>query len=453
MKQLPLLFFVVLLLTSCVDDTATTKQKDSSYVFDSKAVPDVHLEITEEEWNTLLNYYDQNPNNEESVIATLKFTKEDEIDVIENVGLRLRGNTSRRRPEGKKGELHKSTAPDWHHASFSIDINRFVPGQRFAGLKKINLKWFKDDAMYVRELYCYDLFERFGVWTAPQSSYCKLYLKVGDNGQTAYFGVYQLLEAVDTEYLSARTSKMGRPEGFLWKANWGANFSTADRTKMDIERVSLSENYEPVYDLKNRPEELDAARDQLAEFIKSYTTLKGDAFREWVVTRMDVPLFLKTYAVNVLCGMWDDYWNNQNNFYFYFNSDGRFYFIPFDYDNTLGTSQIMKNSGTQDLLNWGNANHPLVVKLLEISEFRKLYIDYLHELCDPAKDLFAYGRSRYRILKWHEQINQHIANDTGEDMEILDQPASWGNCSFYRLLDPVNNYFVIRASNLPATGN
>lgn len=93
------------------------------------------------------------------------------------------------------------------------------------------------------------------------------------------------------------------------------------------------------------------------------------------------------------------------------------------------------------------------MKLLEISEFRKLYIDYLHELCDPAKDLFSYGRSRYRILKWHEQINQHIANDTGEDMEILDQPASWGNCSFYRLLDPVNNYFVIRASNLPATGN
>ena len=49
--------------------------------------------------------------------------------------------------------------------------------------------------------------------------------------------------------------------------------------------------------------------------------------------------------------MWDDYWFNKNNFYFYFDSNGKFYFIPYDYDNTLGTSSGM-NSGTQDMLNW-----------------------------------------------------------------------------------------------------
>ena len=143
------------------------------------------------------------------------------------------------------------------------------------------------------------------------------------------------------------------------------------------------------------------------------------------------------------------YWNNQNNFYFYFDPNGKFYFIPFDYDNTLGTSLLMSDSGTRDLLNWGNSSHPLVVKLLEIPEFRTLYVEYLHELCDPSNDLFSYGRSRIRILKWHELIEDHIANDTGEDMEIADRPASWGNCGFYRLLDPTNNYFVIRAGNLP----
>ncbi len=30
-------------------------------------------------------------------------------------------------------------------------------------------------------------------------------------------------------------------------------------------------------------------------------------------------------------------------------------------------------------------------------------------------------------------IQNHIDNDTGEDTEIIDQPANWGNCSFYRL--------------------
>lgn len=438
-----------LLVVSCVDDNPSSGPKNSSYVFDSKALADVHLEITEEEWNKLLRFFDQNPYNEECVVAGMQFTKNGETNELTRVGVRLRGNTSRRRPEGKKGEMHQPTAPDWHHASFSVDINRFVPGQRFAGLKKINLKWFKDDANYVREIYCYDLFERFGVWTAPQSSYCRLYLRIGNSGETAYFGVYQLLESVDSEFLTERVKGFGRGEGFLWKANWGASFRTADRNKMDVERVSLTETYKPAYDLKNRPAELETARNQLSEFIGSYNSLQGTAFREWVVTRMDVPLFLKTYAVSVLCGMWDDYWNNQNNFYFYFDPNGKFYFIPFDYDNTLGTSLLMSDSGTRDLLNWGNSSHPLVVKLLEIPEFRTLYVEYLHELCDSSNDLFSYGRSRIRILKWHELIEDHIANDTGEDMEIADRPASWGNCGFYRLLDPTNNYFVIRAGNLP----
>lgn len=437
------------MLASCIDENPAFEPTDSSYVFDINALPDVHLTISENEWNKLLNYFDQNPYNEECVTAGMTFTKNGNSNEVPRVGIRLRGNTSRRRPEGKKGQPHQADAPDWHHASFSVDINRFVPGQRFAGLKKINLKWFKDDASHVREIYCYDLFERFGVWTAPQSSYCRLFLKVGEQEKPAYFGVYELVESVDSEYLASRAKKLGNGEGFLWKANWGANFRTADRSRMDIERISLTETYKPAYDLKNKPAELEAARNQLADFITGYTTLEGDAFHAWVVTRMDVALFLKTYAVSTLCGMWDDYWNNQNNFYFYFDRSGRFYFIPYDYDNTLGTSLLMSDSGTRDLLNWGNATHPLVVKLLQIPEFRTMYADYLHELCDPSKDLFSYGRSRIRILKWHELIDGHISNDTGEDMEIADRPASWGNCGFHRLLDPVNNYFSIRAGKLP----
>ena len=46
-------------------------------------------------------------------------------------------------------------------------------------------------------------------------------------------------------------------------------------------------------------------------------------------------------------------------------------------------------------------------------------------------------------------IRYYITNDTGEDMEIKDVPAGWGNCPHYRLLNASNNYFVIRAQNLP----
>ena len=40
---------------------------------------------------------------------------------------------------------------------------------------------------------------------------------------------------------------------------------------------------------------------------------------EWFISNMDVDLFLKTYAANVILGMWDDYWTNMNNYYFYFD--------------------------------------------------------------------------------------------------------------------------------------
>jgi len=419
-------------------------------VFDLAVLPEIQLEVSTQEWNKLLLYFDQNPHNEEKVVSKFSFTLNDHTTVVEPVGLRLRGNTSRRRPEGSRGMLHNAANPDWNHASFSVDINQYVSGQRFAGLRKVNLKWFKDDSMFAREIYCYDLFRRFGVWTAPQSSYCKLYIRIAEDQKPAYFGIYELLESIDNDFLSNRKQQFGDDKGFLWKAFWGADFKDADANKMGIENVTLTSTYKPVYDLKNRPEELDKAKTELLQFIRDLNQKQGAAFLTWIESKTDVELLLRTYAVSVMCGMWDDYWNNKNNFYFYFNSQGRFFFIPYDYDNTLGTSLLMNDSGRRDLLNWGNNSHPLIYKILQIQKYRTLYINLIHELADEKNDLFHVNRSRPRILQWHKLIKDHIANDTGEDMVIADKPASWGNCGFYRLLETENNFFVTRSSFLPA---
>jgi len=46
-------------------------------------------------------------------------------------------------------------------------------------------------------------------------------------------------------------------------------------------------------------------------------------------------------------------------------------------------------------------------------------------------------------------VQPYLNNDTEEDTELIDVPASWGNCPDYRLLSPTNNYFKTRALNLP----
>ena len=154
--------------------------------------------------------------------------------------------------------------------------------------------------------------------------------------------------------------------GTYGKATMAPISELPDRSRMGIENISLdpSQSLNYAYDLKTNDDQLGPAKDELSNFITNFNTLTDTAFLNWVNKNMDVNFFLKTYAVNVMVGMWDDYWVNSNNFYFYFDPQGKAWFIPYDYDNTLGTSLLMENSGTQDLLHWGNSDNPLVEKLL-----------------------------------------------------------------------------------------
>jgi hypothetical protein len=155
--------------------------------------------------------------------------------------------------------------------------------------------------------------------------------------------------------------------------------------------------------------------------------------------------------------MWDDYWNNSNNYYLYFNSDGtegyKVFFIPYDYDNSLGTTNhcgVQSDAGRQDPLKWGDGNqNPLVAKILQFADYKALYVEYLNELIDPSRGLFDYNSSYMRIISWQSRIAPYVSNDTGEDMEIKDRPAGWSSHGEYRLLKSDNNFFKIKASSIP----
>ncbi len=424
-------------------------------IFDITSVPSITLEFSKDEWNKLLNYYDMYEDNQEYVVSSFAINRAGVISAIDSIGIRLRGNTSRNRPEGDSGQPHSTSNADWHHAHFSLSFEEFRDNQEYLGLEKLNLKWFKDDPSYAREVYCYDLFERFGVWTAPQSSYCKLTVKVKGDNKAAYFGVYQMVEPVDKKYLKAREDLFGYSGGNLWKGSWGAGLRDANSSDMgvDVNTLSQSTSKTYTYSLKTNKKSLDAAKTQLSNFIKSLNSKSGSDLKVWLESNVDVDMFLKAYAVNVMVGMWDDYWLNTNNYYFYFDDNNKFTFIPYDYDNTLGTSLII-DSGTTDLLKWGNnENSPLIPKILSVTEYKTKYINYLYDLIDPSKELFDYSSSVSRIMGWQNMISSYVSNDTQEDMTIYDEPASWGNQSNYRLLSPSNNFFKIKAGSLPAKIN
>lgn len=425
------------------------------YVWDDEILPEVHLSVSLAEWNRLLALYDANAFTTQYVQATLSFVKDGETTVIDNVGLRLKGNTSRRRPEGSYGQMHQRDNTDWHHAHFGVNLRKFADddAHTIQGVRKLHLKWFKDDPAYVREVFCYELFRRAGVWTAVRDNYCRLWLHVEGDSKEAYYGVYELMEPIDKHYLKDRKNRFGSNKGYLWKCRNSA--AGLNNPNGDIWYDDDTDDRH-AYTLETQTEEFDSARVQLVDFMNKLNGLNDNEFYTWIQQVTDVDLLLKTYAVNVAVGMWDDYWNNANNYYIYFNGKGltgyKFFFIPYDYDNTLGTSLrcgVQDDAGRQNPLNWGNNNNRMIARILRFNDFKQKYITYLKELIDVPNALMDRTSSQARIRSWQQRIEPYVNNDTGEDTAIEDKPASWGNHSEYRLLkNGSDNFFTVKAASI-----
>ena len=464
MKRFLIIFAALSLLFSCGKDEIiqtfeldppvggdTTPKKDDpddvdwkaaiNYMYDASVIPEIHIAVSREQWNALLAAYDKDYNTQEFIVCDVEYRKGNDVTKVEEAGLRLKGNTSRRRPyEGNR----------YRHVHFGLNFhkNHEDSDHTVKGIRRVDLKWFKDDPAYVREIYCYDLFRRFGVWTAINNVYARLWLKVGGE-QEVYYGVYELMEHIDKNYLRARVDKFGSKNGDIWKCFWGASLSDENA------KMGLDDNHSSfTYELKTgTAEDFPAAKARLQDFIRNLKKLDGAAFDQWIAAHMDVDLLLKTYAVNVAVGMWDDYWNNTNNYYLYLapgeGNDYKVWFIPYDYDNTLGTSLdcgVQNDSGRQDPWKWGQDYAPLMTKILKNSTWRAKYKQYLQQLCREGGD-FYYKNSMARIRVWQNSIAPFVSNDTKEDMTIQDKPASWGNHAEYRIMeDNGNNFFKVKAA-------
>ena len=423
------------------------------YVWNEHALPEIHIDVTEDEWNQLLDYYDADRLTKEYIKVGVRYVVGDEVTTFTEAGLRMRGNGSRRRPEGVTGEHHRSGYTVWHPTGFGLNFRKYHKDSEHTlqGVRKLHLRYFYHDPSYVREPFCYRLLSDYGVWLAPRDTYCRLWIHVLGDTWPAYYGVYAMLEPIDDEYLKMRKDAFGSADGYLWKCGQGI----ARLTESHDELFGV-DNDENAYVLKTRIGELEQAKTQFKDFVSHLNTLGDEEFAQWIPTVCDVPLLLRTYAVVVAVGNWDDYWNNSNNYYLYFNTTSadhyQFFFIPYDLDNTLGSSravQAITDTGRQDPMHWGmDERNPLIARVLKIAHYRRLYVQYLKELVDAERGLMHYDASVRRIRAWHEMIAPHVPSVVDKDNVLADLPSKLGNMPLYRLLEdtPQWNYFRVRAA-------
>ena len=108
-------------------------------VFDDSVVPRIDISIDSDSLEWLLK--EENLSSNHLFRASFSFDNGTMVETLENVGFRLRGNTSRN--ADKK--------------SFKLDFNKYVSGRKFYGLEKINLNGQHNDPTVSRAKICADL--------------------------------------------------------------------------------------------------------------------------------------------------------------------------------------------------------------------------------------------------------------------------------------------------------
>lgn len=213
-----------------------------------------------------------------------------------DVGIRLKGAAGSFRELGDKPAL-------------TLSFNRFNPGQRFHGLRKIHLNNSVQDPSYLTELICGQMFEEAGV-PAARTAHARVTLNRQDQG------FYVLKEGFTRELLGrffTNTSGNLYDGGFL----------------TDITDLKGDESEGQ----SSNPAELRALADAAQE---------GDPQVRWDKLNrvLDVDRFISFMAMEVLTWHWDGYTMKKNNYRLYHDpSTGKVVFLAHGMDQMFEESQ------------------------------------------------------------------------------------------------------------------
>lgn len=298
---------------------------------------------------------------------------------LDSVGVKYKGNSSFNNPGQKK--------------SMKVDLNEFISGQKYNGLKKFNLNnGFKDPTM-LREKIALDFFNEIGV-PAPRCSYAKVYF----NNQ--YWGLFTLVEEVNKDFLAQRFAEndsnlyKGDPHGDLkWKGN-------------------IISNYYPDYTLETNSTSNDWRG--LVHLIDEINNTPPISFYDSLEAVLHTNHFLKIWAATNLFANLDSYIGSGHNYFLYHKAfDEHFEFIPWDVNESFGTfsnnltaTQIKNLS----LFYTGNpGSRPLIEKMVANTTYKNALAD---ETCYLLQYFFNENHIFPKIDSLSDVIRPFVYADT-----------------------------------------
>ncbi len=359
------------------------------------------IEFTQEEWDGLIDdmisYNDMfgsyRSNNYRNVTVT--YVSDDDVFTIEDVGFRSKGNIySRYLPVDQYGSVREIHFMLKFNEIFDLEENTLeydaLKTREVFDIEQLLFKWNNQgDRSYSNEVFAHEMFDQIGVVT-PEASFAEV--KIVIDGVVELVSFYNIFEHLDEEFIRKSLQDTPTQEvGDLYKGTWFGSLEPIFDTSL-IGVRDWETNYRPVYGLETNVNKLEYSN----LILFTYGLNKPDLTerQEYLETNFNIDSYIRSMAMNVLLGNPDDYRSNSNNFYLYFDENDYLTYIPFDYDNSMGSGwnglpAFIDYSLGNDIYEWGvfpwnNFGAPLTNNLFEYDEYRILYEDYLMQFIEEG---------------------------------------------------------------------
>ncbi|MBQ3090131.1 MAG: CotH kinase family protein [Oscillospiraceae bacterium] len=336
-----------------------------------------------------------------------------------NVGLRVKGNNSRRLTE-KYGHERYSLKVEFDQYQYSS----------YYGLDKFSLDSSFQDNSYLKSWIVYDMMEYMDVPTPLRS-----YTWVRVNGQD--WGLFLAIE--EPEEAFARRN-FGRNHGQLYKPD----YRRLDDENADVALKYIDDNPES-YDNIFRNAKFKPTEEDMARLIRALEILSTGEELEQAVNVEEV---LRYFTVQVFVVNLDSYLGKTGHNYFLYEEDGKLSILPWDYNLAFATYSL----GMPDPINDAElyVNYPINTPASgEVMRNRPLYHNLMknntifhryHQLFDLLiSSYFESGHFEEMVTETRALIDPYVQKD----------PTAF--CSFedYQLAaDTITRFCLLRAESV-----
>ncbi|KAG0202405.1 hypothetical protein BGX28_005066 [Mortierella sp. GBA30] len=371
-------------------------QAKPSKAFDESQISTIHLTADPVAFKDMVDHpmEDRKP-----IRAAFRFINADTMYSADEVKLKLSGSGSRK----------------FKKLSLKVKFNT-EKGETFFDRPIIKLRNEVFDPTMFREKLYIDILNSIGVRTT-QGAWARVYV----NGKP--YGFYLMVEDIEAPFLRENMhygSSEPKELGSLYQM--GSHVIGQEATLQWM--GPKTEDYNPeIY--KNQNLGANAKAEPMAQLItflkdlQDFDPTKPDSVAFWNA-RLDLDGYLRSMAMEYLAGAWDAHWWKGNNYFMYFNpTEGRWQFIPTDFDTTFSDGNLKdvmttyKKFAASRLARPGK-DHPLITKLIyknkEINaRFEKILLSVTNGIFNPKKlepRINAYEKMIQDEVKWDYSLER-----------------------------------------------